>query len=169
MKRPRDGNVYFLQVKDCDLNFIKIGFTQGLVRKRVQQLLGGSPFDLVWIGAFRGVPTDERDLHRRFKSAAIRCEWFRPVPELVDFIRDTCPNFDAQKYETEIHRDDLKQKVRERFNYRTKSRQAFLSKADIRPHDFHHWLEGNKALEADAYRRIELALSPSPEQSESAA
>jgi len=64
---------------------VKIGFS---VRPslRVQQLRTSSPHALILIAIMPGDKRDERALHRRFRSARIHGEWFRPVPELLAFI-----------------------------------------------------------------------------------
>jgi hypothetical protein len=64
---------------------IKIGLAQ-CPAERMATLQTGNAEKLRGIGAWRVVPEEERWLHEDFAHARIRGEWFRPVPELVEYV-----------------------------------------------------------------------------------
>lgn len=72
--------VYFLRLGD----HIKIGVSDDVLA-RVNGLQTASPLPIavvgVWVGATRA---DEQALHRRFRHARRKGEWFEAVPELVE-------------------------------------------------------------------------------------
>lgn len=77
--------IYFVQDKAA--NHIKIGFTDAPdAGERLKALQTGSPAGLVLLLSIPGKKTDEADLHKRFADARTHGEWFRPVPELIQFI-----------------------------------------------------------------------------------
>lgn len=78
------GTVYMLQVDGGGP--IKIGFTVGNVSQRIQSYQGGSPYELLWVGAFKGTKRDEADAHRALAAHRLRGEWFRPTPEVISFV-----------------------------------------------------------------------------------
>ena len=79
--------IYFL--KEKHKSNIKIG-SSGRVNFRVKDLQTGNSEKLILIGSMPGGKKLESLLHRTFQD--FRCEggkdWFRPVPELVEFIRN---------------------------------------------------------------------------------
>lgn len=81
------GNIYFLQAEV--VGHIKIGVTESKNAQRLKDLQTGSPLRLHLVGYLKGnhpIQIEHR-LHTSFQSARLHGEWFRPVPELLDFIR----------------------------------------------------------------------------------
>lgn len=77
--------IYFIQAEG--VGHIKIGFTDSedaMVRLGMLQV--GSPVPLRLLGTIPGTTTDEKDFHRRFASAKVHGEWFRPIAELLSLI-----------------------------------------------------------------------------------
>lgn len=91
--------IYFLQEHKKD-GLIKIGYVKTNVEKRVSILQTGNPTRLVTLKIIEGTARDEGRLHRRFRRArelivgrgsdriTFRGEWFRPVPELLEFVNN---------------------------------------------------------------------------------
>ncbi len=81
------GNIYFLQAEV--VGHIKIGVTESKNAQRLKDLQTGSPLKLHLVGyaqAEKPIKVEHR-LHARFQSARLHGEWFRPVPDLLAFIR----------------------------------------------------------------------------------
>lgn len=77
--------IYFIQAEG--VGAIKIGFVEGDdPAKRLSDLQVGSPCKLSLLGTLPGGRDTEGELHRKFAWAHSHGEWFRPVPELLDFI-----------------------------------------------------------------------------------
>lgn len=79
------GFVYFVQAERTGL--IKIGYT-GALEKRLDSLRGGSAERLELLGHLRATRSLEYQLHSRFAAARLHGEWFRPVDDLLDFVRE---------------------------------------------------------------------------------
>lgn len=92
-KQQMHGVVYFLRWATPG-GPIKIGFTKISVRRRLVQLKQSSPYDIEWLGFFRGTYLDERAAHRKFHQYRLRGEWFEPHANILSFIEEKCPNFD---------------------------------------------------------------------------
>ncbi len=75
--------IYFIQAGEGGP--IKIGFAES-VTKRFRTLQTGHHEKLVLLTYLDGNVRQERRLHREFRAARIRGEWFRPTPELLAFI-----------------------------------------------------------------------------------
>lgn len=75
--------IYFVQPEGGP---IKIGYTLNDLRKRMAyyQPQIGLPFFV--LGTMEGVKEEESRLHQRFARLRLRGDWFRPEPELLDFI-----------------------------------------------------------------------------------
>lgn len=83
-KRP-SGTIYAIGYGDK----VKIGWTSGLARYRLDSLQTGCPENLDLLVSRPGSRADERALHRKFAAHHIRGEWFRiegPVGEWIDGI-----------------------------------------------------------------------------------
>lgn len=79
--------IYFIQ--DSGLNHIKIGFTDSNDPiGRMKSLQTGSPAPLCLVATMPGSREDELSLHRRFAKARVHGEWFKPVPDLLEFLVD---------------------------------------------------------------------------------
>lgn len=80
--------IYFIQAEG--IGHIKIGFTDSDdASVRLATLQTGSPVPLRLLGTFPGLVEDEKNLHRRFASAKVHGEWFKPIPELMRLISPT--------------------------------------------------------------------------------
>lgn len=79
----RESRVYLVQ-RDSD-GAIKIGFTSDVMR-RVKEVRKESSAEVSLLAVFPGDKPDELRIHGRFREARLDGEWFRPVPELLDFI-----------------------------------------------------------------------------------
>jgi hypothetical protein len=86
--------VYFIRAAD---GMVKIG-TSTNVLKRVKDLASQSPVPLELVAVVPGNTTDEAALHDRFNDARDHGEWFRPVPELLEFIDAAVMLSDALAY-----------------------------------------------------------------------
>lgn len=83
--RNRGCWVYFIQ-HGTD-GPIKIGCALN-VRSRVRALQEWNPVPLRLLGYCHGHLNHERALHKRFAEHRVRGEWFRPVPELLTYIKE---------------------------------------------------------------------------------
>lgn len=72
--------VYFIQEEET--NFVKIGFTRSLIRKRVTSLQIGNPRKLHLLNVFGEECCDERQCHLAYSKYHIRGEWFK-LPDSV--------------------------------------------------------------------------------------
>jgi len=80
--------IYFIQ--DVSVLNIKIGHTAASdASRRLSELQTGSPSGLVLLATTAGGPERERQLHAQFAAARVHGEWFRPVPDLIQFIIQT--------------------------------------------------------------------------------
>lgn len=76
--------LYFIQAGEGGP--VKIGATRN-VEARLRDMQTGNAHDLIVLGAIAGVSSrDEKRVHARFEEHHIRGEWFRPHPELLQFI-----------------------------------------------------------------------------------
>jgi hypothetical protein len=77
--------IYFVQA-EC-VGHIKIGWHAGTdAAERVRELQVGSADKLTLLGTMPGERETEADLHRQFSHAHVHGEWFRAVPELLNYI-----------------------------------------------------------------------------------
>ena len=79
--------IYF--ILDTYSNAVKIGYTtiKGL-RRRLQTLQTGTPYELRLLGALWGDKKIEKQLHEKFHYSHIRGEWFHYTKELEEFIAE---------------------------------------------------------------------------------
>ena len=79
--------IYF--ILDTYSNAVKIGYTtiKGL-RRRLQTLQPGTPYELRLLGALWGDKKIEKQLHEKFHYSHIRGEWFHYTKELEEFIAE---------------------------------------------------------------------------------
>lgn len=79
--------VYFVQGETTEL--IKIGITSQDINLRIMDMQCGSPDRLTLLGIMcvksRVV---EKVLHKHFASTRVHGEWFRPSPELLEYIAE---------------------------------------------------------------------------------
>jgi hypothetical protein len=79
--------VYFVRFGEAGP--IKIGRTDGDPMNRLAALQTAVPEELSLVATMPGVlPSTEMALHFRFKHLRLRGEWFKPEPDLMDYIRD---------------------------------------------------------------------------------
>lgn len=84
-RRHRPCYIYFIQAGDGGP--IKIG-RAGCVEERLIQIQTDNHEPVKLLCAVESHPTMERTVHGVFAHLNIRGEWFRPAPELLDFISD---------------------------------------------------------------------------------
>jgi hypothetical protein len=85
-KTGDDSTVYFMQVEPEGP--IKIGIAVS-VQSRLDSIQSASPYPISVIGIIpHGGIKLERELHRQFKDARLRGEWFWPTPELLLWIEN---------------------------------------------------------------------------------
>lgn len=72
---------------------IKIGVTMRPA-ERLRTLQTANADRLIGRAAWRAMPGEEQALHERFADARLRGEWFRPVPELVEYLLAEGRTFD---------------------------------------------------------------------------
>ena len=83
--------IYFVKHPVC--GYIKIGSSDDFATRYVTLETQYGMLDV--LGVMPGSLTDEYRLHRKFRAANIRgvlsgIEWFRPVPELLAYIKANC-------------------------------------------------------------------------------
>jgi hypothetical protein len=76
--------IYFIKCH-CSIGYIKIGYTSGGTA-RVNGLQTATPYQVTLLKIIRGDQTAERAMHRRFAHLHERGEWFRPGPDLVEYV-----------------------------------------------------------------------------------
>ncbi len=86
-KKKKIGIVYFLQ-QDIEEGSIKIGFTQGQLKNRINALQTGCPYRLKFLHAIEANSILESKLHERFCADRLNGEWFYPSQNLLKFIAD---------------------------------------------------------------------------------
>lgn len=74
------GYIYFVQAPDCGP--VKIGFTTGHPKRRLETLQCGSPVELTLRAMIRGTMADERAFHKQFAANRLHGEWFIPHPDM---------------------------------------------------------------------------------------
>jgi hypothetical protein len=82
--RPLGSSVYYVRMVNAD-GFIKIGVATS-PESRLANMQVGSPYELELMHSEPGDETLEAQLHARFQHLHVRGEWFRPDPDLVNFI-----------------------------------------------------------------------------------
>lgn len=80
-----DGRGWIYFVQDGVDGPIKIGFSEQPAQ-RLQGLQSGNPRPLRFVGGFVGRMPQEKALHKQFDYLAMSGEWFRPEPDLLNFI-----------------------------------------------------------------------------------
>ena len=83
-RRKTGSVIYFIQELSSD-KLIKIGYTDR-IETRFPTLYAGTPHGVILLGVVPGTLETERELHKQFEECRYHCEWFRPVPELLEFI-----------------------------------------------------------------------------------
>lgn len=87
-KNTFGGLIYFIDCKDMT----KIGFTTKPVHERVETWLCGNPFEMTIFALMPGSKEDERDIHKKFRRARAKREWFKFSVEersdVADFVSD---------------------------------------------------------------------------------
>lgn len=76
--------IYFIQ--DQNLHHIKIGYTGDDPVGRLKALQTGSAAKLVLLGCVEGSQSEEAEMHRRFAEHRVAGEWFRPAPEILQYM-----------------------------------------------------------------------------------
>ncbi|OMB79275.1 hypothetical protein A5743_14320 [Mycolicibacterium conceptionense] len=87
---------------------VKIGSARD-VRVRLEELQIGNPAELTVLADQPGGLPRERELHRRFAEHRVRGEWFRLLPEIVEYIA-SIPSRETHKVPeyVQIQRDLIK-------------------------------------------------------------
>ncbi|KQP61037.1 GIY-YIG nuclease family protein [Methylobacterium sp. Leaf108] len=68
-------------------SYVKIGFTRGLVARRIRAIEHGAPEPLRVYATFAGNILDEGNLIERFKAHSTRGEWFRLEGAIKDWVQ----------------------------------------------------------------------------------
>jgi hypothetical protein len=82
---PAHGHLYFIQ--SIQGGPIKIGRTLD-IDKRIGQLQTSSPEQLVLVGFILNEGHKESELHYKFRQFRLHGEWFEPVAELIEYIKE---------------------------------------------------------------------------------
>ena len=91
--------VYFLQNQNDPSGPVKIGYTADL-KSRTRTVEIRCSHSLRCLGVIRpGSYQIEAELHRQFRPCRVRGEWFAPVPEFIEFIKQETQSL--EQYETE--------------------------------------------------------------------
>jgi hypothetical protein len=80
-----NGFIYFIQGENGGP--IKIGFAKN-IKDRIKTLQTGYPDVLKLLLAFPGNLEIEQEMHKQFKQYKLNGEWFNPLPELIDKIKE---------------------------------------------------------------------------------
>lgn len=78
------GAVYFIEAVGSGM--VKIGFTHGMVSRRVRQMQTSNHCALEILAEFEGFDGEERSVHARFNHLRGLGEWFRLDEALKAFI-----------------------------------------------------------------------------------
>lgn len=97
--------VYFVQ--ESGVGAIKIGVSRNLP-VRLGLLKADNPHEIKVLGTIAGGYSVESHLHFFFRYARIRGEWFRPVPELLEYICE----IDSTTRDAEKKREEAFEKLR---------------------------------------------------------
>jgi hypothetical protein len=76
--------IYFVKCC-CPIGYIQIGYTRD-VATRLDGLQTANPYTLEIVLTIEGKRSAEGELHRRFAHLKENGEWFRPDPEILDYI-----------------------------------------------------------------------------------
>lgn len=77
--------IYFARMEGPE-PFIKIGYASN-VGVRLSNIKVSTPYKVELLASIEGTPQDEAALHARFADHRFRGEWFKPHPEILDFIQ----------------------------------------------------------------------------------
>ena len=88
-KLNRAALIYFIRC-ECPTGFIKIGFAED-PQRRLLGLRTSCPYPLSLIAQLPGSIEEEHAIQKRFAAANVGGEWFRPVPELLEFMATIAP------------------------------------------------------------------------------
>lgn len=77
--------IYFVEIEKEKM--IKIGFTAGMVERRIAQLQTGQPLKLTLLGTIPGDRKAEAGLHLEFAKNRRNGEWFISEPEMIGTIQ----------------------------------------------------------------------------------
>jgi nicotinic acid phosphoribosyltransferase len=86
------GYVYLLESSNDDGTIYKIGYTKNDVKKRIEKLQTGNPYEIKEVYTYRTKYKQklERCLHNRFSHCRLKGEWFSlELDDVVSFI-NTC-------------------------------------------------------------------------------
>jgi hypothetical protein len=116
--------IYFLQEESAE-QYIKIGSTEREPHIRNLELQTGNPYSLHFLKITKGNKLEEQTLHKRFKHLQVfrvGREWFRPEPDLLEYINSLKEEFQLPKVEnkciperydatnlTSLHRTDTQE------------------------------------------------------------
>jgi uncharacterized protein YozE (UPF0346 family) len=83
---PQDdnGTIYFFECETT--REIKIGITSGRVEKRMATVQTARGHKLSVLATIPGTTKFERALHERFAQHRLKGEWFRPHPDILEYI-----------------------------------------------------------------------------------
>ncbi len=103
--------IYFIKNNTGD-GFIKIGYTKRNIRKRISALQTASPAPLTLLAGMPGGLDKEKILHAKFKKYRVHGEWFKVVPEIIEYINNI-PVIDDINLLNEISDEVIEEKLNE--------------------------------------------------------
>ncbi|MHA2219168.1 MAG: GIY-YIG nuclease family protein [Candidatus Hodarchaeales archaeon] len=77
---------------------IKIGYTNGDIKERLNQLQTGNPYQLRLWWLLDGDQSDEKEIQESWKNENIKGEWFHPSNKLWQYIAYQCGNLYTVKF-----------------------------------------------------------------------
>lgn len=115
--RPQPGWIYFILCPD--LGVIKIGWSKGTVRKRVQACKTFCPAPVELVARLLGSKDDETRLHEMLADIHVHGEWFRDDPVIWDGLAmemarrpaEVCGDFPAWMRAAERDRASMQRKL----------------------------------------------------------
>jgi len=65
---------------------VKIGYVKNDIKERMRRMQSETPSQLILLGTMDGNISQEKELHKKFRSLHIQGEWFKIAPELTHYI-----------------------------------------------------------------------------------
>lgn len=97
------GYVYLLESSNEDGTIYKIGYTKNDVKKRIEKLQTGNPYEIKEVCSFKTKYNQklERAIHNRYSHCRLKGEWFnlnlKDVTSFVNMCVQLENNFDSLK------------------------------------------------------------------------
>lgn len=121
-----------------DKQYLKIGYTDSNVEKRLHQLQAGCPMELLVLETFQGTIQDEKYLHYICREHHVRREWFKFSEQLLELIHSdkTSISFIDKKQSLERERKEKKDLIfKTELPKNNELLETLLKEAEEKKHD----------------------------------